>query len=134
MQIGALSFRPYIYNTNMLNSRSLSKVSSIGDDLLASKTDFSALTEEGLNENPLKRGQSVNFVDILDRQMQMGRANASRLIKPYVAQEEQVPKAGAAQTEQAPKAGAAQAQVMPMDINPYRMQQAAEAYQVNMTA
>ncbi|MDD6492131.1 MAG: hypothetical protein PUG54_07910 [Firmicutes bacterium] len=82
MQVGALSFRPYVYNTNTVSAKSLSKVSSIGDDLLASKTDYSSLTDESLNENPLKKGQTANFVDILDMQMQIGRMNAARIMKP----------------------------------------------------
>lgn len=81
MQIGALSFRPYIYNTNMLSGSSLSKVSSVGEDLLTAKTDYSALTDESLNENPLRKGQSANFVDILEMQMQMGRMNALKVMK-----------------------------------------------------
>ena len=55
MQIGAVSFRPYIYNANMVNAGSLSRVSSIGDDLTSGRTDFSALSDESLNENPLKK-------------------------------------------------------------------------------
>lgn len=82
MQIGALSFRPYIYNTNMLSRSSLSKISSVGEDLLTAKTDYSALTDESLNENPLRKGQSANFVDILEMQMQMGRMNALKVMKP----------------------------------------------------
>lgn len=82
MQVGALGFKPYIYNTNVMSGNSLSKVSSVEKDLLASKTDYSSLTDESLNENPLKRGQTANFVDILDMQMQMSRLNASRIMKP----------------------------------------------------
>ena len=70
MRIGALGvmdFRPYIYNTNRLNSNSLRKVASIGDDLLSSKTDFSALTDEEQNTNPLRPRQTVNFMDVLNK-------------------------------------------------------------------
>ena len=82
MQVGALGFKPYIYNTNVMSGNSLSKVSSVEKDLLASKTDYSSLTDESLNENPLRRGQTANFVDILGMQMQMIRLNASRIMKP----------------------------------------------------
>lgn len=82
MQVGALGFKPYIYNTNVMSGNSLSKVSSVEKDLLASKTDYSSLTDESLNENPLRRGQTANFVDILGMQMQMSRLNASRIMKP----------------------------------------------------
>lgn len=82
MQVGALGFKPYIYNTNVMSGNSLSKVSSVEKDLLASKTDYSSLTDESLNENPLRRGQTANFMDILGMQMQMSRLNASRIMKP----------------------------------------------------
>ena len=82
MQIGAVSFRPYIYNASVVNAGSLSRISSIGDDLTSGRTDFSALSDESLNENPLKKGQTVNFADVLQRQMWEGRQNASRIMKP----------------------------------------------------
>ena len=81
MEIGAASFEPYIYNTNTLSGSSLSKISAVPDDLLTSQTDFSGLTEEDLNENPLRKGETSNFADVLQMQLQMGRLNASRLIK-----------------------------------------------------
>lgn len=80
MQIGALSFRPYIYNTNTLGAASMSSISPIDEDLLSSKTDYSSLTDESLNENPLRKGETGNFMDVLAMQMQMGRMNASRLM------------------------------------------------------
>lgn len=82
MQIGAVSFRPYIYNASVVNAGSLSRISSIGDDLTSGRTDFSALSDESLNGNPLKKGQTVNFADVLQRQMWEGRQNASRIMKP----------------------------------------------------
>lgn len=82
MRISGINFTPYIYNTNILSRSSLSKVASIGEDLLSSKTDFSSLTDEDLNENPLRKGQTSNWMDVLDMQMQMGRMNASRIMKP----------------------------------------------------
>lgn len=82
MQIGALSFRPYIYNTNYVSAESLDKISGIGDDLTTSGTDYSSLVDDSLNENPLQRGETANFADVLQMQFQMGQMNASRLIKP----------------------------------------------------
>lgn len=83
MQIGAVGtgyYQPYVYNTNSLSRASLKPVQGIGDDLLTSKTDFSALTDETKqNVNPLKRGETVDFAGLVDMQMQMGRMNASRL-------------------------------------------------------
>ena len=81
--IGATNFQPYVYNTNSLNRASMNKVQGIGDDLLTSKTDFSALTDEQKqNVNPLKRGETADFAGIMDMQMQMSRMNASRVLKP----------------------------------------------------
>lgn len=86
MRIGAVGFQtyqPYIYNTNTVSGNSLSKVKPIGDDLLSSKTDFSGMTdEEKQNLNPLRRGETVNFADVIAMQMQMGRVNADRIMKP----------------------------------------------------
>ena len=82
MQLGAVSFSPYIYNTNAVSRSSMSPISGIPDDLLSSKTDFSGLTSEAENENPLRIGETSNFMDILDMQMQMGKLNASRIMKP----------------------------------------------------
>lgn len=86
MRIGAVSFQmyqPYIYNTNTVSGSSLSKVKPISDDLLSSGTDFSGMTdEEQQNLNPLKRGETVNFADVIAMQMQMGRMNADKIMKP----------------------------------------------------
>ena len=83
MQVGAVGasyYQPYVYNTNSLNRASMNKIQGIGDDLLTSKTDFSALTDETKqNVNPLKRGETADFAGLVDMQMQMGRMNASRL-------------------------------------------------------
>lgn len=81
MRIGAVGASPYIYNTNAVSSASLNKIKGIGNDLTASKSDFSGLSESvGANENPLKMGETKNFVDIVGMQMQMGRMNASRVM------------------------------------------------------
>lgn len=85
MQIGALSFRPYIYNTNTLSRASLSRISGIQEeDLTSSKTDYSSLTDMSLNENPLKPGETLNFDDVLEEQMQMSRMNQSRVMQPLL--------------------------------------------------
>jgi len=84
MQIGAVSFRPYIYNTNAVGPASMNKISAIGKDALQSKTDISALTSEDAKKsevlNPLKRGESLDFAGIIGMQMQMSRMNAERLM------------------------------------------------------
>lgn len=82
MQVGAIggySYQPYIYNTNTMSARSMDKIQGIGDDLTSAKTDFSFLTDEEQNINPLQKGQTANFADIFAQQMQMSRMNANRI-------------------------------------------------------
>ncbi len=131
MRIGALGvmdFRPYIYNTNRLNSNSLRKVASIGDDLLSSKTDFSALTDEEQNTNPLRPRQTVNFMDVLNKQMYTGRLNASRVIKPV---EEEVMAFAEGADDLQPVSQGQESSAMQYDRNLFLMQKAAESYRVN---
>lgn len=68
---------PYVYNTNTVNRASMDKIKPIEDDVLASKTDFSDLTQE--NTNPLAIGETKDFAGILEMQLQMGAQNAARL-------------------------------------------------------
>lgn len=83
MRIGAVGYSPYVYRVNSVSSSSLSRISPIGEDLLASKTDFSGLSkvhqDENVTINPLKRGETANFADVLAMQMQMGRLHAQRI-------------------------------------------------------
>lgn len=114
MRIGSLGFSPYIYNTNMLSGNSLSKVSPIGDDLTTAKTDYSALTDSSLNINPLGKGESASFFDILGMQMQMSRMNASRVMSseemPVAATDVEMPQS----VEERPEVDMAPAEQMEM--------------------
>ncbi len=85
MRIGAVGASPYVYNTNAVSSASLNRIEGIGSDTTASRSDFSRLTQEAVNENPLRMGETKNFVDIMDMQIQMGRMNAARVmdVNPY---------------------------------------------------
>lgn len=157
MRIGAVSFQtyqPYIYNTNTVSSNSLSRVKPIGDDLLSSGTDFSGMTdEEQKNLNPLRRGETVNFADVIAMQMQMGRMNAGKIMKPAekTASEKsaavepdnrQVPEdAGMRTVRMTDVAGEAQTaeereedRPMQASASLYQLQRAAFAYQMNMIA
>lgn len=98
MTIGAISFQPYVYHVNAISPASMNRLSKISDDVLDQKTDFSGLAQAE-NENPLKMGQTLDFKGMLEMQMQGGRNNAARVMKPdREAQEE----TGASQeTEQA---------------------------------
>lgn len=88
MTIGAISFQPYVYTVNAISPASMNRVSRISDNVLDKKIDYSGLAK-AVNENPLKPGQTLNFQDILEMQMQRGRSNAARVLKPeQKAQEE----------------------------------------------
>lgn len=121
--IGSYSYQPYIYNTNHLNRNSLSRVKPIEKDLLSSKTDLTGIVENKpeqpkQNENPLRPGETVNFADMLERQMSEGRRNAARIMKP----------AEAAASEKIPQSSAASQ----TDGIPYPMKRAIDAYTANM--
>lgn len=127
MQIGAIgsvsamSYTPYIYNTNRLSSASLDKkVSPINNDTASSKTDFSDLTT-GETTNPLGRGQTSNFVDVLAMQFSMAQNNASKVMSSTTADTGYTAGSGAAQQDQG-------------SDNLYKMSQAADAYSQNITA
>lgn len=158
MRIGAVGFQmyqPYIYNTNTVSGNSLSRVKPIGDDLLSSGTDFSGMTdEEQQNINPLRRGETVNFADVIAMQMQMGRMNADKIMKPaektaaaaeVSAAEPNNSKAPEdagikaermidAAREDRPAENGEAARLMQTGASLYQMQHAAFAYQMNMIA
>lgn len=79
MNVGAVSFQPYLYNVNRISASSMGKVQPLTNDTEKSRIDFSSLTGE--NENPLRMGESKNFMDILSSQMQMSRSNAARILQ-----------------------------------------------------
>ena len=157
MTIGAISFQPYVYNVNAISQASMNKLSRISDNVLDKKTDFSGLVE---NENPLKKGQTLNFQDMLEMQMRRGRNNAARVMKPTEEMQEQAGAAqDTAQTENAAvkfgreSADAVQPETETVSENAqsvqsavfdgsgaengvsnFRMQQAINAYEMFMTA
>lgn len=152
MTIGAISFQPYVYNVNAISPASMNRLSRISDDVLDKKTDYSGLTKAE-NENPLKKGQTLNFQDMLAMQMQRGQNNAARIMKP--AQEEAGEKeqtaavtaqfgreqtADVVQPEKTEAVASAQMTAdegngsAGNDISNYRMQQAINAYEMFMTA
>ena len=84
MQIGALSaiqFTPYVYNANRISRASMNKISAIPEDVTKQKVDYTGLlSEDARNTNPLKRGTSANFADILSSQMSMSRYHQANLM------------------------------------------------------
>ena len=158
MTIGAVAFQPYVYTLNSISPDSMNRLSKISDDVLDKKIDYSELAE-AKNENPLKKGQTLDFQGMLEMQMNRGRNNASRIMKPAGEETQETAQAEEAtvqagnvvqataqqavnvrQTENVP-AEDLQAAAMKMgnvstgsDISNYRMQQAISAYEMYMTA
>lgn len=157
MTIGAISFQPYVYNVNAISSASMNRLSGISDDVLDKKTDYSGLTQAE-NENPLRRGQTLDFQGMLEMQMQRGRSNAARVMKPQTetdsvgTQEAEQTQDAAVKFERAEAAVPVQTQETAAaentqtadrnmgsgsagsDITNFRMQQAINAYEMFMTA
>lgn len=131
MRIGTVGFRPYIYNANAISSNSLSRISSIGDDLTSGKTDFSALEEAQKNKNPLRKGETLSFGDVLERQMWTGRQKASRFLKSSEGGES-LQETG--EVSDSPEREEMSGSVKEAEENLFRRQRAIEAYQMNMTA
>lgn len=145
MRIDAVSFQPYVYHVNAISPASMNRLSKISDDVLDQKTDFSGLVE---NENPLQKGQTLNFADMLQMQMQRGRSAAARVMKPAEEAQEQTNAsvqdrknaADAVQFEKETAENAQNVQTAAFEsgsqdgISNYRMQQAISAYEMFMTA
>lgn len=147
MTIGAIQFQPYVYNVNAISPASMNRLSRISDDVLDKKTDYSGLTQAE-NENPLRRGQTLDFRGMLEMQMQRGRSNAARIMKPEAEQTQdaavkfdraesaesvQTQVTAAEEKEQAAEAGMGSGSAG-SDISSFRMQQAINAYEMFMTA
>ena len=161
--MSAVSFRPYVYNANTVNAASMNKLSRISDDVLDKKIDYSELADESLNENPLKKGQTLDFQGILDMQMRRGQNVAAKIMKPMEAEAGSVKNAAEELTQQTTGAGSVEDMVLARfdltgaeamrpeeeaavetdaeaaadagggNIN-YQMQQALRAYEMFMTA
>ena len=154
MRIGALNaynFQPYIYNTNTVSSASMNKLSKISDDVLDKKIDYTELTDESKNINPLKKGQTLDFQSMLEMQMQRGQNNAARIMRPTqnmqaeeeataqssnanVTQFNQVSAQASETTASANEANTATANSDNGSNISYQMQQALNAYGMFMTA
>ena len=156
MRIGALNaynFQPYVYNTNTVSAASMNKLSKISDDVLDKKIDYSELTDESKNVNPLKKGQTLNFQSMLEMQMQRGQNNAARIMRPAQntqAEEEEITQSSNTNVTQFSQASTQASETVASadavntanaDANSdngsnisYQMQQALNAYGMFMTA
>ena len=81
MRIGAIGnvYPNYIYNTNTVSSGSLNKLSRISDNVLDKKVDYSEVNSQE-NQNPLKRGETIDFEGILAKQMQQSQNRAAKVL------------------------------------------------------
>lgn len=87
MQISAIGYPTFVYNTNYVSSRSLGRVRAISNDALAGRVGYEGSSE---NENPLRPGTSKDFVGIISSQMAMSRMNAARIMREPQQTEEAV--------------------------------------------
>ena len=86
---GVWSIYPsYVYNPNTVSAKSMDKLSKISDDVLDKKVDYSETTAEE-NQNPLKKGQTIDFEGIVAKQMQQGQNRAAKLMPKGLAPEEE---------------------------------------------
>lgn len=80
MRIGGIGniYPNFVYNTNAVNANSLNKLSRISDNVLDKRTDYETNTEE--NQNPLRKGETKDFQNILAKQMQEGQNRAAAIL------------------------------------------------------
>lgn len=126
MRIGAIAYQPYVYNTNTVSSASLNRIGAIPNDATAGRTDFEDVTKEQENVNPLLKGESANFMDILSSQMAMSRTKSAMLLKPAASTDDEDAAASALQQDGATGKEAMQ-QVSDIVMKEDAGQQAADA-------
>ena len=148
MRIGGLSsvYPTYVYNPVTVSSKSMNKLSRISDDVLDKKVDYSGIEAKEENQNPLKKGQTIDFEGMLAKQMQQGRNRAAKImpegLKPVEDREEMnnVAKAkdeseNAAVSENATVAATAnEADAAGSNMGSSMMQRAIQAYEMFMIA
>lgn len=80
MRIGGIEnvYPNFVYNTNAVSANSLNKLSRISDNVLDKKVDYEANTEE--KQNPLRKGETKDFQNILAKQMQEGQNRAAAIL------------------------------------------------------
>lgn len=145
MRIGGVGMSPYIYNTNMVSSLSMNRISAIPDDATAQQIDYTDLLSDELeNINPLKKGQSSNFMDILMSQMSMSQYHQAKVmpdILPVAPEESEIAVEDMAdemqnltKPQETEEVSAQQSDVPQSEqsFSSYRMNQALQAYNMSM--
>lgn len=138
----------YVYNPNTVSANSMDKLSRISDDVLDKKTEYNNSDVEE-NQNPLKKGQTIDFEGIVAKQMQQGQNRAARIMSKGLTPEEEktaeVVQMPAAQMETADVEAAdmdemtnagdeVENNVQSMQNPSMQMQRAIQAYEMFMTA
>ena len=136
------------YNPNTVSANSMDKLSRISDDVLDKKTEYNNSDVEE-NQNPLKKGQTIDFEGIVAKQMQQGQNRAARIMSKGLTPEEEktaeVVQMPAAQMETADVEVAdmdemtnagdeVENNVQSMQNPSMQMQRAIQAYEMFMTA
>lgn len=144
MRIGGISnvYPTYVFNPNTVTAKSMDKLSKISDNVLDKKVDYSETAAQE-NQNPLKKGQTLDFEGVLAKQMQQSQNRAAKImpkgLEPVETQEKneavkaQEPKVNAAaeNTNVNPNVGNASEE---NNSNVTMMQRAIQAYEMFMTA
>lgn len=128
MNISGVGFAPYLYNVNSVSANSMNRIAPVSDDVTRSRVDFSGLVSDSSEvQNPLRRGESSNFADILASQMALGAFQRDKLSVPAMQPVE------VAQTiNNTINASDASATELMESSSDHRMQRAIDAYSQTM--
>ena len=144
MRIGGIGnvYPTYVYNPNAVTSKSMNKLSRISDDVLDKKVDYSQTAAQE-NQNPLKKGQTIDFEGVLAKQMQEGQNRAAKIMPNGLGPVENQNKAAEVKTDELTAKSAAENTKANLDAentesgnnaNVTQMQRAIQAYEMFMTA
>lgn len=144
MRIGGIGnvYPTYVYNPNTVNAGSMNKLSRISDNVLDKKVDYSETTAQE-NQNPLKKGQTLDFEGILAKQMQQGQNRAAKIMKNGLEPVENKEKTGEVKAQKSNADIVAENTNVNPDAenaaagnnsNVTQMQRAIQAYEMFMTA
>lgn len=144
MRIGGIgnAYPTYVYNPNTVTSNSMNKLSRISDDVLDKKVDYSQTAAQE-NQNPLKKGQTIDFEGVLAKQMQEGQNRAAKIMPNGLEPEKNQYKAAEVKTSELTAKSAVENTKVNLDAentesgsnaNVTQMQRAIQAYEMFMTA
>lgn len=147
MRIGSLNniYPTYVYNPNVVSSKSMNRLSKISDDVLDKKVDYTGIRAEEENQNPLKKGQTIDFKGILAKQMQQGQNRAARIMPGGMTPAEKASETETTQMPQQKEAGRTRPaeesvtektadKTAENNASSMQMQRAIQAYEMFMTA